>query len=41
MEKNDEEIHLIFGAKRERMVPQVKPYRKIGSDGKDGQTDIM
>lgn len=33
IEKNDEEIHLIFGAKPERMAPQVKPHRKIGYEG--------
>ena len=41
IEKNDEEINLIFGAKRELMAPQVKPHRIIGFDGKDGQPDII
>jgi hypothetical protein len=31
----------IRGAKPERMAPQVKPHRKIGFDGKDGQTDVI
>jgi len=39
--KRRDDIKFIFDAIRELMTPPVKPHRKIGFDGKDGQTDIM
>jgi hypothetical protein len=42
MEKNyDHQFKIVFDAIRELMTPPVKPRRKIGFEGKDGQTDSM